>query len=478
MVNTSQYKILLFFVFLGSMLPKSNLAISVNSEISFAIFSPENGLPNNQIQCIYQDKKGWIWIGTNQGLSRFDGYEFKNFYPNPADSSSLKGYLVRVIKEDNRGNLLVGTEKGGLNIFDRKKERFYCALENHPDFNKKAISINDIVADKDELLWMGTDSNIIVLDTTGNIKTLTPNFTKAAIGFEGSYVDVLEFDNFGNLWIGTNTGLYFYEPENNNLATFDLPFEKGGIRDILEIYRDEDGLMWIGTYSSGLFLINPENKSFQKINLEPKINRSETVRAISKGFFGEYWIGTRAGLYSYSKSNGITGFYMHSENEPRSLSNNSVLSIFMDSKGETWIGTRGGLNLLAKGKQLFHNFSALPEDNNYLNSGIIYAFWIDKEGNIWIGTEDGGINIYNPNTGTYEYLMADEKAKNSIAKNCIKAFIDDKKGNLWVGSFMGGIDVINLKTRNITHFKHDPENPKTLADNRVWDFAMDKNGDI
>ena len=473
-----QNKLLLVLFITISILLKSYLAISVNSEIRFDIFSPEDGLPNNQIQCIYQDNKGWIWIGTSQGLSRFDGYKFLNFQPNPDDSASLHGYLVRVIKEDKHGNLLIGTEKGGLNVFDKGKERFFHPLENQPEFKNKAISINDIVADKNGFLWMGTDSNILVLDTTGNIKSFVPNFTQSEIDFEGSYVDVLEFDNFGNLWIGTNTGLYFYEPENNNMETFNLPYIEGGVRDIQEIYLDEDGLIWIGTYSSGLFLINPENKSIQKITLKPENSRSETVRAVSKGFLGEYWIGTRGGLYKYSKSKGITGFYMHSENEPQSLSNNSILSILMDSKGETWIGTRGGLNLLAKGKQVFHNFSALPGEKNYLNSGIIYAFWMDKEGNIWIGTEDGGINIYNPNTGTYEYLMADENDKNTISKNCIKAFLDDKKGNLWVGTFMGGIDIINLKTRNILHFNHEPDNSKSLSDNNVWDFAMDKEGEI
>jgi len=93
-----------------------NKAHSSFSELTFDIFTQENGLPNNQIQCVYQDSRGWIWIGTSQGLSRFDGYSFVNFLPNPDDSTSLKGNLVRVIKEDRNGNLLVGTENGGLNV--------------------------------------------------------------------------------------------------------------------------------------------------------------------------------------------------------------------------------------------------------------------------------------------------------------------------------------------------------------------------
>jgi ligand-binding sensor domain-containing protein len=120
----------------------------------------------------------------------------------------------------------------------------------------------------------------------------------------------------------------------------------------------------------------------------------------------------------------------------------------------------------------------LPGDNHHLNSSTIYAFWIDKNNNIWIGTEDGGINIFNPETGTYKYLVYNEMDANSISQNCIKAFQDDGKGNLWVATFLGGIDVINLQTGKISNFKHNPDIPGSLSDNRVWDICMDKNGEL
>lgn len=473
-----QNKLLWVFIILISLLSKPHSAISVTSEFSFDIYSQEDGLPNNQIQCIFQDSKGWMWIGTSQGLSRFDGYNFVNFLPNPNDSTSLNGNLVRVIKEDQHGNLFVGTESGGLNIFDRKKERFSHPFKNHPEYKNNSISINDIEQDKNGTLWMGTDFNIITRDTLENITSLHPICTNHELQFEGNYVRDLQFDNLGKLWIGTNNGLYIYNPVNNKMETFQLPFQKNQNKEIWEIYKDEEGFMWIGTYAIGLFLINPTDYSIENINLEPEVKRSETVRTISKGFFGEYWIGTRGGFYKYSKTKGVTGYFRHNEKEPRSLSNNSVLSIFHDTRGETWIGTRGGLNLLAKSKQVFHNYGALPGEKNYLNSSIIYAFWIDEHENIWIGTEDGGINIYHPKTGTYEYMMHDEKDKNTISKNCIKAFLDDRKGNLWVGSFLGGIDIINLKTKQIKHFQHNPDNTNSLSDNRVWDIAMDNDGGI
>lgn len=451
---------------------------SINPEIRFDIFSQENGLPNNQIQSIYQDKKGWMWIGTSQGLSRFDGYKFVNFLPNTNDSNSIAGNLVRVIKEDSRGNLYIGTETGGLNVYNRDKECFSQPYKNHPDFKYKEVSVNCIEEDRNGNLWIGTDFNIMVIDTTGNIRSLKPNLLNSENSFIGNYIRNLKFDNSGNLWIGTNNGLFIYDPLSNKMELFPLPFSENQNIEIWEIYLDDEGLMWIGTYSAGLFIIDTETKLIQEIELESKMARTETVRSISKGIFGEFWIGTRGGLFKYSKSRGVTGFHKHNQQAPKSLSNNSILSIFLDSKGETWIGTRGGLNLLAKRKQVFHNFSALPGDNNYLNSGTIYSFWINENNKIWIGTEDGGINIYDPATKTYEYLMADEQQKNTISQNCIKSFLKDNKGNLWIGTFLGGIDLIDLRTKQIKHFKHDPEQSGSLSDNRVWDICMDNNGGI
>jgi signal transduction histidine kinase/ligand-binding sensor domain-containing protein/DNA-binding response OmpR family regulator len=448
------------------------------SELSFDIYTQENGLPNNQVQCIFQDSKGWLWVGTSQGLGRFDGYSFVNFLPDPLDSTSLSGNLVRVIKEDRQGNLLVGTENGGLNIFDREKECFSHPFKNQDDFNYKEISVNDIALSETGEFYLGTDFSIMILDSLNNLKSITPALSHGENSFEGTFVRNLQFDNKGMLWAGTDKGLYVYNPENSELNYFQLPFDENQNREIWEIYLDDDGFLWIGTYSSGLFLISPEDYEVRQVDLEPGMNRTETVRAVSKGVFGEYWIGTRGGLYAYSKKEGVTGFYRHDERDPRSISNNSVLSIFNDARGETWIGTRGGLNLLAKSKQVFHHFGALPGDNNYLNSSIIYAFWIDDDGKIWIGTEDGGINIFNPQTGKYDYLTANGNDSRSISQNCIKAFLDDKHGNLWVGTFLGGIDVINLATKEITHFKHDPDNSSTISDNRVWDFCLDRNNDI
>ena len=446
--------------------------------VSFDYYSQANGLPNNQIQCIFQDKKGWMWLGTSQGLSRFDGYRFVNYLHNSEDTSSLSGNLVRVIFEDSKGKLFIGTENGGLNVFDREKERFIHPYENHPEFKSKELSVNTIAEDTKGELYIGTDRNLLKVDNSGHLIKVSPLPGEQAKSFEGSFIRMVQFDNSGNLWIGTNNGLFLYHPDSNSIEEVYLPVLNKKSKEVFEVFKDDDGLLWIGTYSNGLFIADPEKKSFYHLSLGPYYERTETIRSISKGILGDYWVGTRGGLYVYSKTRGVTGFFRHDDRDSRSLANNSVLDIFHDAHGETWIGTRGGLNLLAKSKQVFRNFSALPNDSHYLNCSIIYAFWMDEKERIWVGTEDGGINVYDPEKGTFEYLMVQANNTNSISQNCIKAFLDDKKGNLWIGTFWGGIDVLNLKTGKISHYQHSPDNQHSLSDNRVWALCLDDAGGI
>src|SRR6056297_581153 len=151
-----------------------SISTHAQTKLRFDIFTQEEGLPNNQIQCIYQDSKGWMWVGTSQGLSRFDGYSFLNFLPETDDSLSLRGNLIRVIKEDRSGNLLIGTENGGLNVFNREKETFSHPFERSEEFRHRDISVNDIITDGDGRSWLATDNNVLIYDTTGYIKALEP----------------------------------------------------------------------------------------------------------------------------------------------------------------------------------------------------------------------------------------------------------------------------------------------------------------
>lgn len=451
-----------FFLGIGA------LQVSASSRnLWFDSYNQENGLPFNQILCINQDQDGWIWIGTNRGLSRFDGYRFKNFLPSTNDFTSIRGLLVRTIFTDHKGNLWVGTENGGLNLYDKYLETFTQPFANQPGTSAFMNNVLDIEEDRGGNLWLGTLGYVVKIDPTNRI-------TKIAVNQVA--VTKLEFDRSGNLWIGTAGNLYRFDPKLKTLRRIG----DRNLTNIMDVMLDSSGDMWVSTGSNGAFRVNPTTMETIAVNLFPTTDRSKAVRKITEDQPGVYWIGTRGGLYVYDKTKKSMGYYAHDEREQHSLRDNSVNTVFHDRNGDIWIGTRHGISLCAKSKQVFKNFEAHPTDKSgkYLNSESVYAIWMDGERNIWVGTEDGGINIFNPKTQSYQYLKCCPGSANALSENCIKAFLDDQRGNLWIGTFHGGIDVLNIKTKRIRHLRNEPSKPPVLASNDVWDFTLDRDGNI
>ena len=448
--------------------------------LSFNSYSQEEGLPGNLIYFINQDYKGWIWAGTDHGLSRFDGYRFRNFKPSSKDTNSIKGLGVRTIFEDHRKNLWIGTENGGLNLFNRELETFTQPFDSIPLLSSNQSTVFDIEEDETGNLWVATGKNIFIIDSLNKVTMFWSGDPSDQNNSSSLSIFKIKLDKSGNLWIGTRTYLYLVDVKSNKTTRLDLMTNNGGFYDIVDLYLDSSNLMWVATDLNGLFVIDPITFKVTQIVCTPEKERSLSIRQVTEDQKGNYWITTRSGLYIYDPKMRTMKYFCHDEREPHSLLNNSVTSVFCDQRGEMWVGTRQGISLLIQSKQVFHNFGAHPTDktNRYLNSKSVYALWVDDKENIWVGTEDGGINIYNKHTQLYHYLKKEKDNPNSVSENCIKAFLDDKKGNLWVGSFHGGIDVINIKRRKIYHFKNDPNNANSIGSNDVWDFTLDNEGKI
>lgn len=466
-------KLLLFFIVILIYSPAIRAFDQVNN-LNFDFYSQENGLSNNQIHCIHQDKKGWMWFGTSQGICRFDGYKFTVFKNDPEDSTSLKGNLVRAILEDSKGQLWVGTEDGGLNRFNREKEKFSHLFYYDKGGILKDASVTSIHEDSAGVLWVGTETQLFRIENETSITEIKPS----NLAVLPQYYRVLRADKNGQLWVGTNNGLFVYDLKNNRAQKVDLPLSVPSNEEIWEFVHENDGTVWVGTYSNGIFIVNASTLQAVQMVVDPNNDRSNTVRAIAKDRNGKVWIGTRGGLYVYTKGKGVTGFYYRDEREPKSLVNNSIMCITHDTKGDVWIGTRNGINFLIEERQNIQGYKSMPDDDRYLNSSEIYAFWIDRKGDIWVGTESGGINILNRKTGRFRYMVPEKGNPNSLSRNCIKALMEDKRGNLWIGTFLGGIDVMDLQTGKFRHYRHDPNDSSSLSDNRVWAIIQDSNNTI
>jgi len=470
----SREALFLFFCLLMVFKVSKSEAIDAVNNLNFDFYSQEHGLSSNQIHSILQDKKGWMWFGTSQGACRFDGYKFTVFKNDPEDSTSLTGNLVRAIFEDTKGQLWVGTENGGLNKFNREKENFQRLFSSGNQTELKDASVTSIHEDQSGNLWVGTELRLYQIKNESTISEIKPT----NLHFSSNYFRVLRSDASGRIWLGTNHGLFVYDPKTNTVEKIGFPQSVMVNEDIWEILMDDDGTVWVGTYDSGMYAVNSLTLQARHVVVDPKNERSNTVRSISKDKNGKYWIGTRGGLYIYEKIRGVTAFYYHDEREPKSLVNNSIQCIAHDLKGDVWIGTRNGINFLIEERQNIHGFKSMPGDDRYLNSSEIYAFWIDPKGDIWAGTESGGINILNRKTGRFRYLQPQMGNPNSLSRNCIKAFMDDGKNNLWIGTFLGGLDVLNLGSGSFRHYTHNPADPGSLSDNKVWALLKDSNNEI
>jgi signal transduction histidine kinase/ligand-binding sensor domain-containing protein/DNA-binding response OmpR family regulator len=414
-----------------------------------------------------------MWIGTSQGVCRFDGYRFTVFKNDPDDSTSLKGNLVRTIYEDRKGQLWIGTENGGLNKFDREKESFQHYFYHNEPALLKDVSVTSIQEDQQGNLWVGTEHNLYRIENESKLLTIKPSNIRDF----SEYFRVIRFDQSGRVWLGTNHGLMLYAPKANTVAKIELRSNIPN-EEIWEISPEDDGKFWIGTYAGAMFAVDASSQKVEQKVIDPDNDRSNTVRAILKAPNGKYWIGTRGGLYLYDKSAGTIAKYYHDDREPKSLVNNSILCISRDAKGNVWIGTRQGLNLLIEDRINIQSYKAMPGDDRYLNNGEIYCFWLDQKEDIWAGTENGGVNILNRKTGHFTYLVPQKNNPNSLGSNCIKALLNDGKGNVWIGTYLGGLDVYNLKTGTFKHFRNNSGDPNSLSDNRVWALLKDYNNDI
>jgi ligand-binding sensor domain-containing protein len=186
---------------------------------SFDYYSQEDGLPNNQIQCIFQDNRGWIWLGTSQGLSRLDGYRFVNFINNPDDTASLSGRIIMVIFETSDGRLLMGTENGGLNLFNRDREVFMHPYKYHSELSTPGISVNAITEDARGNIWLRIDLNLLLIDSAGTLMRIGPVLTDNTSYESELFIRSIQQDDSGNLWIGATQGLFVYNPFTNLLAS-------------------------------------------------------------------------------------------------------------------------------------------------------------------------------------------------------------------------------------------------------------------
>ncbi|MGC2695454.1 MAG: two-component regulator propeller domain-containing protein [Candidatus Angelobacter sp.] len=434
-------------------------------------------MPQNSIQALLQTRDGYLWIGTQEGLVRFNGMEFKVF--NKSNTDVIRHNDVRVLYQDAEGTLWVGTFGGGLVSY---KDGQFTNYTVHDGLSNNSITA--ILQDRKGNLWIGTNDGLSELvagrftilnrksglsdsmiqslaeDSQGRLLVATGNgldvivdghvvgpFYKSIPGKNA--ITVLFRDQEGNLWIGT---------ENHELEKFHsgqlMHYRAGqGLPNapIHSIFQDDQRTIWIGTQGGGLCRLVSEK--FDCYSTKDGLN-GDNVEAITQDHEGSLWVGTETGGMSRFKEGVLTnyGSEMGLQGSPRALGEGP--------DGSWWIGTSTGLWRLKDGKAISYLTSKGPA-NNY-----VYSMVRDREGNIWVGTNEGGLNKFTGHA-VKNYNKAD-----GLADNFVPAVYQDRAGDIWAGTFVGGVSRLhNGKFTNYT-------TKEGLGSNRVWAIHQDQQGNL
>ncbi|MFZ5940625.1 MAG: two-component regulator propeller domain-containing protein [Bacteroidota bacterium] len=437
-----------------------------------------DGLSNNRVRVIIQDAVGFLWFGTQNGLNKYDGYSIKTYWPDPHDSTTVSSTLITSMLLDSRGKLWVAGIDG-LDIYSQDFDNF----TRFKDSISSAISsVYALAEDHYGTVWIGTDIGLFSyslqsrkVNYFSSVSTNGDSLLK-----KGAYR--LFADNQNRLWITVlNYGLCVYNIETSKFSLYlNNPDDPATISDVRieQINQDINGDIWLGTMNNGLNKYDPENDAFIRITVDPEVSYSSRVTVMFNDLSGNFFVGTRAGLYMFDKNSGSFFVYASENHNFSKLSQNSINSFFIDNTGTLWIGTfSGGANYMnVNGKAIVH-YIAGAKDKQFLSGPNIYPITEDPKGNLWIGT-DNGLNFLDRSTYTFRYYTNDPGNPNSLSYNDVKALDWDKSGRLWIGTNMGGLNCLDVKRKNFTRFRHSPDDPGSISGDKVYGVLIDRSDNL
>lgn len=430
----------------------------------FKHFTKEQGLASNKINCILQDRAGYMWFGTEDGLVRFDGTNFETFRHDPDNEHTLSHDIIVCLYEDPvTGNMLVGTGKG-LNLFNKTEYKFYRDYYCTPDdslLSKKGIQ--SIMIDKKGNRWIGIYNGFYIFSEEGKLvfKAIKPDEYSAGCIFQ---------DSRQNIWIGSSKGIEQFDWETKSLKPH------FGINDKVRcIYEDRRNNLWISTDSKNLYVCN--NGRVQNYGNENKLFKDKKIFAIAEDAKGNILFAPRdgGGLFQLNYKTGTTTLFAHDIFNPNSISSSGLLSIYKDNFGNIWIGTyNSGLNLIDINQKPFDHYCVNFRSSGLFNNYIRSAFQ-DSDGDIWIGTkEEGGLSRFDPETGMFVHYRYTPNNPSGIHSKYILSIAEAKRGILLIGTLQGGLELFDKSTNTFRQLKNDPGDKSSLANNDVFLVFRDR----
>jgi signal transduction histidine kinase/ligand-binding sensor domain-containing protein/CheY-like chemotaxis protein len=432
-----------------------------------------NSVADNTIKTLYKDRDGSLWIGTNYGgLDRLDPSldTFTHYHHEPGKPGTLSGDNVSCIYRDRIGDLWIGTD-GGLDRLEPGKGTFIHYRNSSQDAG--TLSSNTVLSvyeDRRRNLWVGTAGGLNKLDrATGRFsRFLHDPANSHTIGH--NYVNFILEDHAGILWLASplGSGLSALNVETGDFTRYSFHTEEPSSQSVVGVNRileDRDGVLWLCTIDRGLLTFDRERKTFIRYSNKPGDPNSlphDTIHALLEDAEGNMWVGTQSGLSRFRHRPPAFVDYEHQAGNPNSLRNDMIWSVQADSKGFLWFGDEDGLNRLDPRTERFTFYQHDGKNPNSISYNKIAATREDRSGTLWFGTYGGGLDRLDRKTGRFFAYRHDPRDSASLSSDSVLSLLIDKEGTLWVGTQGGGLDRFDATTGRFTSYLNDPPNPDSL----------------
>jgi signal transduction histidine kinase/ligand-binding sensor domain-containing protein/DNA-binding response OmpR family regulator len=469
-------RVLLMFGWFGTQALTSG---AQTGNLKFNHIGTKDGLSHGNVITTMQDRKGFMWFGTRDGLNKYDGYKFTSYKNDPENPKTLGHNMVMDLVEDADGRIWIATGGAGLDQFDPSTETFTHFPPS--DSTVSESSINCLFLDKDGILWLGTEG--------GGLNRFDPKTKKFTYfvhddALTGSLADdrvkdILE-DSEHNFWVATDFGgLDLMNGDGKTFTHFrNVENDPASISHnrVWCLKEDSKKRLWIGTYNG----VNRFDRATRQFKRYRENDDSHLVRALEIDDFGNVWAGMEnGGLTIIDPAKETLVNYFHDDIDDASLSDNSVWTITCDSKGNMWVGTfNSGVNFVnrdAVNKFIHYRHTSSPTS---LSNNKVLCIFEDSSERIWVGTDGGGMNLFDPETGEFKHFLNQPGNANSICGNYVLSIEEDQDGNLWIGTWANGLTVYNPKKNTYRHYPYNPANKTGLRSPNIWTIFNDSQNNI
>ncbi|MCF8381815.1 MAG: PAS domain S-box protein [Bacteroidales bacterium] len=448
--------------------------------IKFDHYDVESGLPQSVILKIHQDREGFIWLGTQSGLSRYNGYEFVNYFNDPTDENTISNAWIYDIAEDTEGNLYLAT-KGGLNKFDKKTESFSLIDHRLPGNTTPANFIYGIAADSN-FLYINTPPFLSIRNMqTGELEVFQNDMPDpGSVYDQGS--DILLSED-GKLWIASHNGLSSFDPEEKEFQNFRFGEDAPVSQNVTALFPEENGNILVGT-EYGMYSMNPKSGKLTFLTDIRNHLNSIFIRDITRDMDNNLWIATEGnGLYKLRISKEYEVLEIKNyRSEQAFVSHDILYSLYVDMSNNLWVGSIKGLDKTDLKKSGIHTISNLPGPESYdLLDNIIASIFEDTLGRLWIGNWGTGLNILNANRDQQNILhyKSEYQGKYHIPENHVHVIFENSEGNIFIGT-RNGVSVFDEERqlfRPVHEYFNNPEFD-CFANSRAYCMMEDSRGRI